>query len=84
VIRGKSTTPFNATAAICTFETCRPTLKRSGYNDAPLGRVTAGNSGFGRIDLPRNYLQGVPWPDPHHRHRDAPPDQQEEGSSLKP
>ncbi len=33
---------------------------------------------------PRNYLHGVPWLDPHHRHRDAPPAQQEAGRSLKP
>ena len=32
----------------------------------------------------RNYLHGVPWLDAHHRHRDAPPHQQEEGRSLKP
>jgi hypothetical protein len=31
---------------------------------------------------PRNYLHG--GLDAHHRHRDAPPDQQEEGRSLKP
>lgn len=36
------------------------------------------------LDLARNYLHGVPWLDPHHRHRDAPPDQQDAGRSLKP
>jgi len=36
------------------------------------------------FDLSRNYLHGTPWLDVHHRHRDAPPDQQEEGRSLKP
>src|SRR5216683_7651212 len=30
------------------------------------------------------YLHGAARPDPHHRHREAPPDQQEAGSSLKP
>jgi hypothetical protein len=30
-----------------------------------------------------NYLHEFPWLDAHHRHRDAPPDQQEEGRSLK-
>src|SRR5229473_3982073 len=35
------------------------------------------------VRSPRHYLHGVPWLDAHHFHRDAPPDQQEAGRSLK-
>jgi hypothetical protein len=35
------------------------------------------------FDLPRDYLHGAVWPEFHHRHRDAPPDQQEAGRTLK-
>jgi len=34
--------------------------------------------------MAQSYLQEAPRPDAHHRHRDAPPDQQEAGSTLKP
>jgi len=32
----------------------------------------------------QSYLQEAPSLDPHHRHRDAPPDQQDAGRTLKP
>ena len=35
-----------------------------------------------RIEAKRNYLQGFPWLDAHHFHREAPPDQQDAGRSL--
>jgi hypothetical protein len=34
--------------------------------------------------LPRRYRHGFPWPDAHHFHREAPPDQQDVGSTLIP
>src|SRR4029077_18356082 len=34
------------------------------------------------VRSPRNYLQGFPWLDAHHCHREAPPDQQDAGRSL--